>query len=46
MHAHAHPIILNAVCMHLNCQGHRSDNVNKALSEELKSIEKQRVQVV
>ena len=31
--------------MNLNCQGHRSDN-NKALSEELKSIEKQRASVV
>ena len=45
MHVHAHPIILHAVHMHLNCQGHRLDNV-KALSEELKSIEKQQVQVV
>ena len=45
MHVHAHPIILSMqVCMHLNCQGRRLDN--KALSEELKSIEKQRALVV
>ena len=45
MHVHAHPIILSMqVHMHLNCQGRRLDN--KALSEELKSIENQRASVV